>query len=146
MRRIDKISAQAFLDANHRLKSCKGRYHYGLFVKRSTGTNELQLEESTLVAVAVFSNARRWTKGAKTIKSHEWIRYASLSGVRVVGGMGKLLQFFIDEVHPDDIMSYADTSYIDKGETYEKLGFTKEALIEKASFSNLKYRLKITDY
>ena len=118
VRRIGKAESAAFMDANHRLGATGGRYHYGLFVQRSTGAGETVLPEGSLVAVAVFSNARRWRKGERTVSSYEWIRYASLSGLRVTGGMGKLLQAFIDDVHPDDIMSYADEEYPDGGEVY----------------------------
>ena len=81
-----------------------GRYRYGLFVERSTGAAEASLPAGSLVAVAVFSNARRWVKDGRRVSSYEWIRYASLPGIRVVGGMGKLLQAFIDEVQPDDVI------------------------------------------
>lgn len=143
VRRIGKAESAAFMDANHRLGATGGRYHYGLFVQRSTGAGEIVLPEGSLVAVAVFSNARRWRKGERTVSSYEWIRYASLSGLRVTGGMGKLLQAFIDDVHPDDIMSYADEEYPDGGEAYARLGFTAEGVVERAGHRNIKYRLKL---
>ena len=40
--------------------------------------------------------------------------------------MGKLLSTFINEVKPDDIMSYADLEWSD-GEVYRKLGFSAES-------------------
>lgn len=65
--------------------------------------------------------------------SYEWVRYVSLPGVRVVGGMGRLLQAFLKEVaHPDnprfagmpvEVMSYSDNEW-SGGEVYEALGFT----------------------
>ncbi len=146
LRRIDKQSAADFLRAYHRLGETGGRYRYGLFVRRSTGVAEKNMPEGTLVAVALFSNARRWTKGDRRISSYEWIRYASLPGVRVVGGMGKVLQAFIEEHRPDDIMSYADLNYPDGGDVYKLLGFKEEGIVEKAGFKNLKYRLKLTEY
>jgi len=94
------------------------------------------------VAVATFSNARRWQKGGRTVSSYEWIRYASLEGCRVTGGMGKLLQAFIDDVHPDDIMTYADLSWPDGGEVYKTLGFEEESTIERGGHANVKYRLR----
>lgn len=146
VRRIDGRTASDFLAANHRLGYTGCRYRYGLFVERSTGAAETELEAGTLVAVAVFSNARRWQKGDRRISSYEWIRYASLAGTRVVGGMGKLLQTFIDEIRPDDVMSYADADYPDGGEAYVKLGFEYEGLVERSGFRNLKFRLKLCDY
>lgn len=146
VRRIDKLTAAAFLNANHRLGVTGGRYRYGLFVRRTTGVSEFQIEAGTLVAVAEFSNARRWLKGDRRVSSYEWIRYASLEGVRVVGGMSKLLKAFIEEVQPDDVMSYADASYPDAGEAYVKLGFVEEARIERENYTDIKYRLKLTDW
>ena len=141
--RIGKTEASAFLDANHRLGSTGGRYFYGLFVTRSTGEAESVLPEETMVAVAAFSNARRWTKGDRQVSSYEWIRYASLKGLRVTGGMSKLLNAFIEQVHPDDIMSYADAEYPDGGEAYAVLGFKAEAIVERAGHRNIKYRLTL---
>lgn len=143
-RRIDKPTAAAFLDANHRLGDTTCRYRYGLFSRRTTGAGETATEEGTLVAVATFSNARRWRKSDRTISSYEWIRYASLEGVRVTGGMGKLLQAFIDEVHPDNIMSYADAGWTDGGAAYEKLGFVEEKRVQRAGRTDIKYRLVLS--
>ena len=88
----------------------------------------------TLVAVGTFSNARKWVKGDKAIRSYEWTRYASLPGVRLSGGMGKLLKAFIDEVHPDDIMTYADLEW-SEGKVYEALGFVLEGHKGPVSFT-----------
>lgn len=144
VRRIDKPTAATFLNSHHRLGDTSCRYRYGLFTKRTTGAGETATEEGTLVAVATFSNARRWQKGDRTVSSYEWIRYASIEGLRVTGGMGKLLQAFIDEVHPDNIMSYADAGWPDGGAVYEKLGFVEEARIERAGRTDIKYRLTLS--
>lgn len=131
IRRIDKSTAAEFLAANHSYGDSSNRYRYGLFLKRHTGHIASEGAETwkypvgTMVAVATFSNARKWVKEDKTIRSYEWIRYASLPGLRISGGMGKLLKAFIEEVHPDDIMSYADLEWSD-GIVYDQLGFTLE--------------------
>ncbi len=140
VRRIDKPTAAEFLREYHRLGDTGGRYRYGLFVERSTGAEELSLPAGSMVAVAVFSNARRWLKGGRRISSYEWIRYACLPQLRVVGGMSKLLNAFIAEVGPDDIMSYADVDSPDGGEAYRKLGFVQETIVEKQGFTNIKFR------
>ena len=67
----------------------------------------------------------RMTEEDRTIRSYEWIRYASLPVLRISGGMGKILKTFIEEVQPDDIMSYADLEW-SEGTVYEQLGFTLE--------------------
>ncbi|MBR6546923.1 MAG: hypothetical protein IKT69_01335 [Bacteroidales bacterium] len=97
--------------------------------------NEVKnLSEGTLIAVATFSNARRWVKEGKEIRSYEWTRYASLPDLRVSGGMGKMLKAFIKEVKPDDIMSYADLEW-SEGEVYERLGFEAETRKEPVTFT-----------
>ena len=102
VRKIDKDEASRFLEVNHSYGDAACRYRYGMFLKKSP---------ETLVAVATFSNARKWQKGDKVIRSYEWTRYASLPEVRVIGGMGKLLKTFIRDVRPDDVMSYADLEW-----------------------------------
>ncbi len=175
VRKIDKGTAARFLRENHSYGDASCRYRYGLFLKRHTGHNigQTTVAPGTLVAVATFSNARKWLKGDKIIRSYEWTRYASLPQVRLSGGMGKLLKTFIDEVGPDDIMTYADLEW-SEGKVYEKLGFVLEGFKEPVSFSidsdswqrtalnggdaafcgkkcfrnfgSNKYRLKLTDY
>jgi hypothetical protein len=86
-----------------------------------------------LIAVATFSNARKWIKDGKEIRSYEWTRYASGPELRVSGGMGKLLKAFIKEVQPDDIMSYADLEW-SEGKVYEALGFSEEQPKDPVSF------------
>lgn len=98
------------------------------------------------MAVAGFSGPRTWKKGDAAIRSYEWVRYASLEGLGVDGGMGKLLKAFINEVHPDDVMSYADASWSD-GDVYRKLGFEEEeAKVFPDGRKSLKFRLKLTGY
>lgn len=175
VRRIDRPASAAFLSANHSYGNASCRHCYGLFLKRRTGKNEGTLEPGTMVAAATFSNARRWIKDGKEIRSYEWTRYASLPGVRVTGGMGRLLKAFIEEVNPDDIMSYADLEW-SEGQVYESLGFVPEGIKEPVmftvdaqwkrcpvkpgmtgmdgmngiryfrNFGSLKYRLKLTEY
>lgn len=145
VQRITKPEAAEFLTRNHRLGDTTCRFRYGLFTKRTTGASETAIPEGTLVAVATFSNARRWKKEESTISSYEWIRYASIDGIRVTGGMGKLLQAFIEDIHPDDIMTYADLSWPDGGEVYRTLGFKEEATVERNGHKNVKYRLQISE-
>lgn len=190
IRRIDRATAGEFLTGNHTYGDAACRYRYGLFLKRHTGHIAAGLAqeqvgnrekgsipaEGSLIAVATFSNTRKWIKGERTIRSYEWIRYASLPGIRVNGGMGKLLKAFIEDVSPDDIMSYADLEW-SEGKVYEQLGFVREGSKEPVSFiidtdswtrtvhkdpaplpqdtsekcfftnfGSAKYRLKLTDY
>lgn len=143
VRRIDKTVAAAFLDANHLYGDAQCRYRYGLFVKRHTGDSEAAFETQTLVAVATFSNARVWTKEGKPWHSYQWIRYASLKGTRVIGGMSKLLGTFIEELAPDDIMTYAPAEHF-SGEVYTSLGFVQEeSKVFQGGAQSLKFRLTV---
>ena len=149
VRRIEKAQAQEFLDANHSYGSAACRYRYGLFLTRQTGhlagrfpvepgmtggESGMTAGDGMLVAVATFSNARKWVKGDKEIRSYEWTRYASLPGLRISGGMGKMLKTFIKEVQPDDIMSYADLEWSEGG-VYSQLGFELEGQKEPVMFT-----------
>ena len=135
VRKIDKNTAAEFLKSNHSYGDASCRYRYGLYLKRHTGHNagSVSVGPGCLVAVATFSNGRKWIKGEKTIRSYEWTRYASLPGVRLSGGMGRLLKAFIDDVQPDDIMTYADLEW-SEGKVYEALGFVLEGFKEPVVF------------
>ena len=199
VRKIDRKTADSFLDAHHIYGSASCRDCYGLFRRRATGSAELRspavrnsvafeampatesgrglgdiVAESggshrdlpgELVAVATFSNARRWEKQGRVVSSYEWVRYASLSDTRVIGGMGKLLKAFIADRHPDDIMTYAISTAVagrpqrdgvdSDGNVYRKLGFVEES---RRTFSSrikgeennlstsIKFRLKLTGW
>ena len=101
--------------------------------------------------MASFSKARRWSKkgenGEKeTICSYEWLRYASLPELRVLGGMGRILARFIEDFHPDDIMSYVPLRHF-SGEVYESLGFVSEGVkVFENGEQSRKYRLKLKEY
>ena len=119
--RIGKEAA-SFLDKWHSYRDAASRYRYGVFTKAGE-----------LVAVASFSSGRTWVKEGRTVRSYEWVRYASLPDVRVVGGMGKVLKAFEEDVHPDDIMSYADMEWTD-GAVYERLGFIEDGIRPPVQF------------
>lgn len=173
IRRIDKTLAREFLEKSHSYGHAACRYCYGMFLKRHTGhiaeSNAQGILPGELVAVATFSNARKWIKGDMVIRSYEWTRYASLPEVRISGGMGRFLKHFIKEVNPDDIMTYSDLEW-SEGDVYSRLGFTLEGQKEPViflidenwkrvpikngtsegkffqNFGSNKYRLKLTDY
>jgi hypothetical protein len=149
--RIDKPTADKFLEINHLQGSVKAKFKYGLFLKpqyverfiggvvcRNT-ENGIQTSQPKLIAVATFSGARTMKIGERAgTRSFELIRFATLQNYVVVGGMDKLLKAFIKEHQPDDIMSYADRDWSD-GRSYEKLGFTKiENTLPQTFYINLK--------
>ena len=145
VRRVDRATAAHFLTETHSYGDALSRFRYGLFIDRVTGEKgslPSVLEESKdippspgdLVAVATFSKARNRVVGGRRVHSYEWVRYASLPGVRVEGGMGKLFDAFVSEVRPEDVMTYADLEWSD-GRAYRELGFILEGPREPVTFA-----------
>jgi hypothetical protein len=119
VRKLTTEQVSRFIQENHMLGYARSRYKYGLFTRKAEG----DLTPETLVCVATFSEPRTMNRGGVEVKSYEWVRYASLGAIRVTGGMGKLLNYFIQDVRPQEIMSYADLDW-SRGNSYIKLGFT----------------------
>lgn len=137
VRRIDKDTAAAFLSANHDYGDASCRYRYGLFVRRRTGSSESAIPEGQLVAVSEFSSGRKMHDGTR---SYEWVRYASLRDLRVVGGMSKTLSAFVEDVHPDDVMTYVPSG-VASGDSYREMGFEMEGVKEfPDGSSSVKFR------
>ena len=135
--RIDKPTADRFLEINHLQGSVKAKFKYGLFLKAQylnrfemnifDDKNPQKINIPMLIGVATFSGGRTMKVGGRNGKrSYELIRFASLRGYVVVGGMDKLLKAFIKDHEPDDIMSYVDRDWSD-GRSYDILGFKKIA-------------------
>lgn len=148
-----------FLERHHSYSSAKCRYRFALEY------------EGEIVAVATFSQGRPMVRKVESplqnvpreeqlnadivvFDSYEWVRYASLPGVRVVGGMGKLLNAFIEERlgkigydTPMEIMTYSDTEW-SNGDVYLKLGFSYagerepvQYFVHKRNYTRLSQRL-----
>jgi hypothetical protein len=153
-RRIDKPTLDKFLLENHLQIPTGAKFKYGLYLPEryfrviDTDRNRfaqslsktLEAQEEILMAVASFSSARTFVRQGVSYRSFELIRFANLKGFTVVGGFDKLLQTFIKEQNPDDIMTYADADWSD-GASYEKLGFERIELTPPQVFgldANLK--------
>lgn len=93
-------------------------------------------ETPGLVAVATFSAGRVMSDGTM---SYEWVRYASCRGLRVTGGMGRLLNAFgplYGITGPYEVMSYCDLEWYD-GRSYVRLGFEDKGLRAPVAFRYL---------
>lgn len=140
------LKVHNFLQKYHSYGDAKAKYRY------------LLIQDETVVAAATFSapmEVKRAFNGIIVeVSSYEWVRYASLPGIRVLGGMGKLLNAFINEVRAEqsnkrdyiEVMTYSDNEWSD-GEVYSKLGFEKvgeRAPIEYFvdSETNIRYNLR----
>ena len=133
-RRLDKATLDAFLTINHLQASTKAKLKYGLFlpekhfskIKNSERINIIHqasgIASELLVAVASFSGLKTYWREQKPCRSAELIRFCNLLNCTVVGGLDKLLKAFIEEIEPDDLMTYADRDWSD-GRSYQQLGF-----------------------
>lgn len=89
--------------------------------------------QGEMVAVSTFSSPRPMMRCDRRVQSYEWVRFASLPDLRISGGMGRLLEAFVRDVHPQDIMSYADLEWSD-GAVYERLGFELTGRVAPVEF------------
>jgi len=122
VQKIDAATAAAFLNLYHSYGNAQSRYRYGLFLG------------GEMVAAATFSGKRMMPRGERTLASYEWIRYASLPDVRICGGMGRVMAAFVRDIHPQEIMSYADLEWSD-GQVYTTLGFREAGKREPVTFT-----------
>ncbi|GGD46037.1 hypothetical protein GCM10011514_07560 [Emticicia aquatilis] len=141
VQRIDKPTLDKFLIDNHLQSKANAKLKYGLFlpkryfrvIKNEVILHENIDNEALLVAVASFSNPKKFIREGQEYRSYEMIRFANHKGLTVVGGLNKLLKKFTDEHSPDDIMTYADADWSD-GTNYEKIGFVRIELTKPLSF------------
>jgi len=89
--------------------------------------------EGQTVAVSTFSAPRPMMRSSRQVQSYEWVRFASIADLRISGGMGRLLEAFVRECQPQDIMSYADLEWSD-GSVYETLGFELAGYVDPVAF------------
>ena len=125
IRRIDAVTAAAFLNCHHSYGTAKAKYKYGMFLG------------SELVAVALFSSPRTIPRniGGRQValRSFEWVRYAGLSGSRISGGMSRMLAHFVADAAPEEVMTYADLEW-SEGTVYARMGFQQAGLREPVTF------------
>lgn len=141
VQRIDKPTLDKFLIDNHLQSKANAKLKYGLFlpkryfrvIKNEAILHEILAHDSLLVAVASFSNPKKFIREGQEYRSYEMVRFASYRGLTVVGGLNKLLKKFIEEHSPDDIMTYADADWSD-GTNYEKIGFERIELTQSLIF------------
>lgn len=114
VREIDYRMATDFLEANHIQGKCQSNVRLGLF------------HQDRLVAVMCF-NRRSGVSGSRVIMNSEveLIRFCNLKNTRVVGGAGKLLDYYIKHYHPALVTSFSSND-ISNGQLYRSLGFTSD--------------------
>jgi len=104
IKEINYNVAKSFVDENHIQGYSNSCMRVGLFF------------EEELISVMTFGKSR-------FDKKYEWelIRFCNKLGYKVVGGAGKLFNYFKNEYNPSNIISYCDLRYFD-GIMYEKIG------------------------
>ncbi|MDZ7604514.1 MAG: hypothetical protein U5K79_02780 [Cyclobacteriaceae bacterium] len=112
VRSVDTPQMLEFLAINHLHVPLKARFRYGLYFQEK------------LVAMATFSKSRPMLRDGVSYNSSELLRFCNKNGYTVVGGLSKLIAFFIEKQKPDDIMTYRDTDW-PGGNAYRALGFEK---------------------
>ncbi len=118
---LEKSTTESFLAANHLQGYIKTKYNYGLTV------------DGTLTAAACFSATRPMTSKGAHYHSAELIRFATLTGFTIVGGLSKLISNFIKQVPVNDLMTYADRDW-SLGKGYDKLNFALSGITPPVFF------------
>lgn len=118
--RIDKKTALSFQKEHHLQTELPGKYRYGLFF------------QGELVAIMVFSGGRSM-RHSENYRSFECLRFCSKQRLIIIGGFSKLLNAFILDFKPNDVMTYVDADWSD-GSKFEKMGFKKIMATEAQVF------------
>lgn len=115
---IDTISsseANKFLEQYHSQGSSQAVKNLGLYYQEE------------LIAVMTFCKPRKILNQISEEGTWELLRYATQSGIHVIGGASKLLSHFVKNMNPNKIISWADLRWTDPdNNVYLALGFTLE--------------------
>ena len=127
---IDVETARDFLDQEHVKGFLKGASYFGCIVPPHRVFRGIEsaysYKGSSLVAVAVFGKSFLMKeRGLEGSLSGELIEIATLSSIRLVGGLTKFLQAYKD-LHPEthNVMTYVDKEW-NTGKGFLSVGFTK---------------------
>jgi hypothetical protein len=106
----DKETVNAFLNENHLQGFVNSNINYGLYY------------ENELVSMMTFMKKRKIFNGGNKEGHYELVRFCNKLNYSVIGGASKLLNKFITDYSPKNILSYCDISWAN-GNLYKKLGF-----------------------
>ena len=114
IKKVDHNECVNFLEKNHIQGNSNSSIRLGLYYK------------DELVSLMCFSKKRRNMMGKNEDKEDwELLRFCNKLNTQVIGGAGKLLNHFIKNYNPLQIISFASHD-ISNGGLYEKLGFELE--------------------
>ena len=149
VKRIDKTTADDFLEKNHLQGSPFSKIKYGLFLPeqyfRLLPESFIWPKVELLLGVMTFSNPKKFYLNEGIVSSYELIRFATLLNINVIGGFSKILKHFKLEKHPGNIMTYVDADWSD-GASFYGIGFRLEAEMPrnyyKLNTENLRIKVK----
>jgi hypothetical protein len=121
VKKVTKNEAETFLNQNHLLGYKSAYFKYALFCKQE------------MVAIATFSKGRKMNRLEANKRSFALISFCCKKVISVTGGLSKLLNAFVNDLQPGDIMTYIDKDWSD-GSAYLKLGFKIHSDTEPQSF------------
>ncbi|RXK47516.1 hypothetical protein [Aquirufa rosea] len=124
---LKKDQVNNFLDQEHLLGAIKAKYYLGLVVPLHRQfrniTSDYVIEGQKLVGVAAFSKPIIMNEaGLEGQRSGELIRYCSIQGSRIVGGLSKVIQSYLTLEKVDNLMTYIDLEW-NRGNGYQSIGF-----------------------
>lgn len=123
VRPVTRPERDRFFAHNHLQGTVKMKYGYGLFLKDKYQNAGFSVPDGC-VAMAGFGAMRPMPSRGEGYRSGELVRFANALDHLVVGGLDKLVQAFLRDHAPDDVMTYADRDW-STGGSYEKLGFRR---------------------
>jgi len=112
VKEVNSKDARLFLDNNHIQGFIGSKYKIGLYYN-----NEL-------VSLMCFGNLRKNLGQTTKDNIFELLRFCNKLNTNVVGSASKLFKYFLNNLNPEKIISYADRRY-SFGNLYQKLNFIK---------------------
>ncbi len=131
VREIKAKEANIFLNETHTQGEDKSKHKIGLYY------------QNELVALMTFSVGRSSMGTLREEGKWELSRFSSK--MRVVGGAGKLLKYFIRVYQPKKIISYADRRW-SVGNLYDQLGFANKGFSPPSYWYTKDYRSRLYRY
>jgi hypothetical protein len=111
-------------------------------------SSPFEYEGNPLVGVAVFGKTLVM-KNEKYVGQHstELVRFASLPGTRIVGGVTKVMRFYQKTFLVDNVMTYVDLEW-NSGQGFLGIGFTLESMTNPLLFeiNELNHRVLVNDW
>jgi hypothetical protein len=128
IRKVDKKTAEDFLEYYHLFGSTQSAINLGLY------------SQDELLALTSFSKGRKMNRLHQDQRSFELIRFCCKSGITVTGGLTRLVKNFCAEKKAGDVMTYVDRQ-LSEGKSFINAGFKKHSeagpnyfLIDRKSF------------